>query len=228
MSRSTCAGTLACQAGDPHHWSMNSAPAPDRPLVEALFHLVAAQGWRGVSISRLAAESGVPAAELLARYPSRLGLLRSFGEVVMDEVAAGTVPDQGGTPRDRLFDVLMRGLDALAPYKDGLRRLMHEMLTDAVLAGAMAPIFQRSMERMLDLAEIDSTGFKGRLRAAGLTAVWIRAVHVWSKDTSEELGPTMAALDRALERAEQAARSFGLADGDRSAPPAAGEAGTLA
>lgn len=204
-----------------------TAPS-DRHLVEALFRVVAAHGWRGVSVTRLVAESGLPAAELLARYPSRLGLLRSFGEVVMEEVAAGTVPDQGGTPRDRLFDVLMRGLDALAPYKQGLARLMREMLTDAVLAGAMAPIFQRSMEHMLDLAEIESSGLKGRLRAAGLTAVWIRTVHVWSKDTSEELGPTMAALDRALERAEQAARSFGLADGDLAPPPPAGEDGTPA
>lgn len=198
---------------------MDTTTSPDRPLVEALFRVIAAHGWRGVTPARLAAEAGVPAADLLARYPSRLGLLGTFGDVVMEEVSAGTIPGQGGSPRDRLFDVLMRGLDALVPYKAGLRRLMGEMFNDAVLAGAMAPIFQRSMERMLDLAEIDSGGLKGRLRAAGLTAVWIRAVRVWSGDTSEELGPTMAALDRALERAEQAARSFGLADGDLSSLP---------
>jgi AcrR family transcriptional regulator len=203
---------------------MDTLPPSDAQLTQALFRVIAAHGWRGVTPARLAAESGLPASALLARYPSRLGLLKSFADVVMDEVATGTVPGQGGTPRDRLFDVLMRGLDALAPYKAGLRRLMTEMYTDAVLAGAMAPQFQRSMERMLDLAEIDSGGLKGRLRAAGLTAVWIRAVHVWSGDISEELGPTMAALDRALERAEQAARSFGLADGDlASAPEDAGQ-----
>ena len=203
---------------------MDTLPPSDAQLTQALFRVIEAHGWRGVTPARLAAESGLPASALLARYPSRLGLLKSFADVVMDEVAVGTVPGQGGTPRDRLFDVLMRGLDALAPYKPGLRRLMAEMYTDAVLAGAMAPQFQRSMERMLDLAEIDSGGLKGRLRAAGLTAVWIRAVHVWSGDISEELGPTMAALDRALERAEQAARSFGLADGDlASAPEDAGQ-----
>jgi AcrR family transcriptional regulator len=191
----------------------------DAALTEALFRVIAAHGWRGVTVTRLSEASGIPAGELLARYPSRLRLLQTFGDVVMDEVALGTVPGQGGTPRDRLFDVLMRGLDALAPYKAGLRRLMTDMYTDAVLAGAMAPIFQRSMERMLDAAEIDSAGLKGRLRAAGLTAVWIRIVNVWSKDTSEELGPTMAALDRALERTEQAARSFGLAGGDLAPSP---------
>ena len=118
---------------------MNTPPPTDAELTQALFRVIAAQGWRGVTATRLAAESGLSASALLARYPSRLGLLRSFADVVMDEVAAGTVPGQGGTPRDRLFDVLMRGLDALAPYKPGLRRLMTEMYTDAVLAGATAP-----------------------------------------------------------------------------------------
>ncbi|WP_372618335.1 TetR family transcriptional regulator [Falsiroseomonas sp.] len=198
---------------------MDMPPHPDAPLIEALFRVIAAHGWRGVTVTRLAAASGVPAGELVGRFPSRLGLLRLFGDVVTDEVARGTVPGQGGTPRDRLFDVLMRGLDALAPYKAGLRRLMTEMYTDPVLFGAMAPVFQHSMERMLDAAELDSAGPKGRLRAAGLAVVWIRAVNVWSKDESEELGPTMAALDRALERAEQAARSFGLVGGDLAAAP---------
>jgi AcrR family transcriptional regulator len=193
---------------------MNATPHPDADLIEALFRVIAAHGWRGVTPGRLAAASGIAAAELVGRFPSRLGLLRLFGDVVTEEVARGTVPGQGGTPRDRLFDVLMRGLDTLAPWKPGLKRLMVEMYTDAVLAGALAPVFRRSMERMLEAAEIDATGLKGRLRAAGLTLVWIRVVNAWSKDTSEELGPTMAALDRALERAEQAARSFGIADGD--------------
>jgi ubiquinone biosynthesis protein COQ9 len=198
---------------------MDTTTPSDAGLIEALFRVIAAHGWRGVTVTRLAEASGIPGAELVRRFPSRLGLLRVFAEHVTDEVVHGTVPGQGGTPRDRLFDVLMRGLDALAPYKPGMQRLMVEMYTDPVLFGAMAPLFQRSMERMLDAAEMDSAGIRGRLRAAGLTLVWIRAVNAWSKDTSEELGPTMAALDRALERAEQAARSFGLADGDLAAAP---------
>ncbi|MGG5822579.1 TetR family transcriptional regulator [Falsiroseomonas sp. HW251] len=200
---------------------MDTAPASDAALVEALFRIIAEHGWRGVTPGRLAAESGIASSELVRRFPSRLGLLRVFADTVMDQVAQGTLPGQGGTPRDRLFDVLMRGLDALAPYRPGMKRFMRELWTDGVLFGAMAPLFQASMERMLDLAEIDSGGIRGRLRAAGLTVVWLRAVNVWSGDDSEELGPTMAALDRALERAEQAARSFGLADGDLAPPPEA-------
>jgi AcrR family transcriptional regulator len=209
--------TLGGTDANPHPETMDTTTETG-PLLEALFRVIAEHGWRGVTPGRLSAASGVPTGELVRRYPSRLGLLRDFGDHVMDQVVQGTVPGQGGTPRDRLFDVLMRGLDALAPYKAGLGRLMVEMYTDAVLFGALAPVFQRSMERMLDAAELDSHGLKGRLRAAGLTIVWIRVVNAWSKDSSEELGPTMAALDRALERAEQAARSFRLDGGDLAAP----------
>jgi len=196
---------------------MDTQLPTDATLVEALLRVIAEHGWRGVTVARLASASGMPSSVLVRRFPSRLGLLRVFVDHVMDEVAQGTVPGQGGTPRDRLFDVLMRGLDAMAPYKPGVRRLMSDMTTDGVLSAAMAPLFQHGMHRMLVAAELDAGGLGGRLRALGLTLVWIRVVGAWAKDDSEELGPTMATLDRALERAEQAARSFGLSSGDLAA-----------
>jgi ubiquinone biosynthesis protein COQ9 len=200
---------------------MDTDRAADARLIEALFRIVAAEGWRGVTAARLAAESGQKAAELVRRFPSRLGLLRLWGELVAEEVARGTVAGQGGTPRDRLFDVLMRGLDALAPNRAGIQRLMQAMWTDGVLAGALAPVFRDTMRRFLEAAELDAAGPKGALRTAGLGLVWLRVVNAWSKDTTEELGPTMATLDRTLERAEQTARSLGLAEADLGAKPAA-------
>ena len=205
---------------------MDTQHPTDAILVEALFRVIAEHGWRGVTLSRLAAASGLSSAVLVRRFPSRLGLLRVFVDHVTTQVAQGTVPGQGGTPRDRLFDVLMRGLDAMAPHKSGVKRLMSDMVTDGVLTGAMLPLFRHAMERMLDAAEIDSGGLHGRLRAFGLGLVWLRVVNAWSKDGTEELGPTMATLDRALERAEQAAHSFGLAHGDMAARGEVGTEGT--
>ena len=48
------------------------------------------------------------------------------------------------------------------------------------------------------------TGPQGTLRAAGLLAVWGYTVQAWQRDDSADLSATMAALDRALTRAEQA------------------------
>ncbi|MGG5809696.1 TetR family transcriptional regulator [Falsiroseomonas sp. CW058] len=190
----------------------------DAPLIDALWSTVAAHGWRGVTPGRLAAASGLPAREIVERFPNRLDLLRLHAEAVEQAVAAGTVPNQGGTPRDRLFDVLMRGVDALQPHRAGMLRVMREMRGDPVLALAYAPVLRWSMARMLDAAELDSAGAAGAARATGLIGVWLATLRAWEGDEGQDLGPTMAALDRALDRAEQLARSLGIRPGDLALP----------
>ena len=56
---------------------------------------------------------------------------------------------------------------------------------------------------MLEAAGILSSGPFGLLRAKGLLAVWLITERVWLGDDSPDLGPTMAALDRNLRRAEK-------------------------
>lgn len=192
----------------------------DTRLIDALFTVIAEHGWRGVTPGRLAALSGVPAGELARRFPSRLDLLRLHADGLAEQVAAGTVPGQGGTPRDRVFDVLMRGVDALLPHRAGMLRLLSDLRRDGVLALALIPIMRRSMARMLDAAELQSAGLQGSLRAAGLAGVWLMTLRAWEKDETVDMGPTMAALDRALDRAEQTARSLRLEAGDLASPTA--------
>ncbi len=130
---------------------------------------------------------------------------------------------QANRRAERLIEVtyesLMRGIDALAPHRAGMLRLIGDMRTDGVLAGALAPILHRSMKRFLDAAELDASGIQGNIRAAGLTGVWFMTIRAWEGDASQDMGPTMAALDRALDRAEQTARSLRLEPGDLAVPP---------
>ena len=58
---------------------------------------------------------------------------------------------------------------------------------------------------------------RGLMRVQGLAGVWLAASRSWADDNSLDLGPTMAALDKALDRAEQIARTLRLDDGDLSA-----------
>ena len=139
------------------------------------------------------------------------------GRLIDQAVTAGTVPGQGGTPRDRIFDVLMRRIDAMQPHRAGLVRLLEELRTEPGLALCLLASLPRSMARLLDAAEIESSGLFGALRVQGVTAVWLATVRAWVEDDSVDLGPTMAALDRALDRAEQVARSLRLDPGDMAA-----------
>jgi hypothetical protein len=128
-------------------------------------------------------------------------------------VLRGTIPGQGGSPRDRIFDVLMRRLDALQPHRAGVTRYLAEARRDPLLALLTAPLVLNSMAWMLEAAEIDAGGLDGALRAQGLVGVWLLALRGWERDETADLGPSMAALDRALDRAETVARTIRLGPG---------------
>ena len=196
--------------------SDTTAADPEARLVAGLWRVVARHGWDGLTMLRVSAASGVSLAELRRRCPTPSVLLALHGRVVDRQVLEGTVPDTGDTPRERLFDVLMRRVDALQPHRRGVLRLLDEALTDPVLALALFSGLPRSMAWMLEAARIGTDGFAGALRANGLAAVWLYTLRAWARDNTEDLGPTMAALDRALDRAEQTARTLGLGPADRA------------
>ena len=190
---------------------------PDARLVAGLWQVVARHGWDGLTMRRVSAASGVALAELRRRCPTPMHLLALHGRVVDAQVLEGTVPSPGDTPRERLFDVLMRRIDAMQPHRRGILRLMDEALADPFLALTLASALPRSMAWMLEAAQIGTNGFAGALRANGLVGVWLYTARAWARDDTEDLGATMAALDRALDRAEQAARTLGLGPADHAA-----------
>jgi len=195
----------------------------DDTLIAALWRVIAAHGWGGLTMGRLAVESGLPLSRLRERFPSRLDLLLLHGRVMDRAVLAGTIPGQGGLARDRLFDVLMRRIDSMQPHRAGILRFLREMPRDPGLAALLAPHLALSMRWMLDAAEIEADAGLRRLLALGLVGVWGGTLRAWAEDESEDLGHSMAALDRLLDRAGQLARTFRLLPPDAAPatePPA--------
>jgi AcrR family transcriptional regulator len=192
----------------------------DDTLIAALWRVIATHGWPGLTMRRLAAEAGTDTAALRARFPTRLDLLLLHGRVMDQAVLAGTIPGQGGTERDRVFDVLMRRLDAMQPHREGILRLFEDMRRDPAIALALAPHIGIAMRWMLEAAEIEAKSCQARLLAMGLAGVWLATIRAWVRDDSPDMGSTMAALDSALDRAERIARPLGLLRGEVAPPPA--------
>jgi hypothetical protein len=112
-------------------------------------------------------------------------------------------------PRERLFDVLMRRIEALAPHKEAIRSLLRSAGRNPPLAFALNGIAVRSQQWMLAAAEIHASGPRGALRAQGLALLWARVLRTFVNDEEEGHARTMAALDRAL---AQGARWVGFLD----------------
>lgn len=180
---------------------------PETALIDAALALAAASGWRGLAMADVAAEAGLTPAEALRIYPDRNRLMAAFRRRVDADVMAGSAPrlDAEESPRDRLFDVLMRRFDALAPHKAGVAAILRDLPGEppAVICHGLGLL--ASMRLSLELAGISSAGIAGRLKAKGLAAVYANALRAWLKDESPDMAPTMAALDRGLMQAERLA-----------------------
>lgn len=175
----------------------------DTALVTAAFRLAGETGWRKVNVAQAAHEAGLPLAEARSRFPSRTMILLRFGQLA-DQVALSDVTAEGSV-RDKLFDMLMRRFDFLQTHRSGVRALLRSLPMDPPVALMLACSSRLSMRWMLQAAGITATGPRGELQVKGLMAVWLWAVRAWERDDSEDLSGTMAALDNALQRAEQVA-----------------------
>ena len=175
-------------------------------ILDAALALAARRGWKAVALRDVAAAAGLPLSAVQRRTPSLAAILKALIARVDQAVLLGPKPDPAAGARDRLFDVLMRRLDALAPHKAGVRAIVHDLAADPLAALRLVPRMADSMAWMLEAAGIDGGGWRGRLRANGLAIVYLATLRVWLDDESADGAKTMAALDRALRQGERGLR----------------------
>ena len=178
----------------------------DRAVVRAVFDQAALRGWADVSLVEAAQEAGLDLARVRQRFPGRFAVLMRFGAQADGAALAGAATP--GTPRERLFDILMNRLEALQAHRGGIMALLAALRTDPPTSLLLYGATLRSMKWLLEGAGIPANGITGALRVHGLMAIWLYALRAWERDESADLSGTMAAVDRGLDRAMQAERSL--------------------
>ena len=196
-----------------------SAPADPRArIVDALMALAAERRFEDIAIRDICDAAKVSLADFRDAFPSKGAVLGGFTRRIDRIVlAVDDAEFAKEAPRERLFDVLMRRLDAMAPYREGLRGIVAWLRRDPVAALAMNQAVVNSMRFMLEAAGIESAGVAGAIKLQGLALAWARIVGVWLDDSEPDLSKTMAELDRELARGERAVA--GVERLDRIASP---------
>ena len=198
------AGTARAASAGPEPRAGDASP--DR-IIDATMELIAGRGWRNLALADIASATGLSLAQLYGVFPSKLAVLDAFERRVNEHTLSGTVSADDSI-RDRLFDLVMRRLDALAPHKAAIRALIRALPRDPTIALCSGPRFLNAMRWMAESAGVETGGIGGLLRVKGLAAVYIATLCAWLKDDSPDNTKTLAALDRALKQAEFFARSI--------------------
>jgi AcrR family transcriptional regulator len=171
---------------------------------DALMALLAEQSFEEIGLAEVAGRAGLKLSQLRALFGSTLAILgahiKDIDRIVLDGGDADMAEEP---PRERLFDVLMRRLEALGPYKEAARSLMRSARRNPGLAFALNAMAVRSQSWMLEAAGIGASGPRGALRAQGAALMFARVLSVWIDDEEPGLDRTMAALDRGLASAER-------------------------
>ncbi len=180
-------------------------PAPRDALVEALMELAGERVWEDISISDVAVRANLSLSDFRESFPSKGAVLGGFARKIDRIVLDGSTGDLADEPaKERLFDVLMRRLDALTPYKHGLDGIAEWLGRSPVAAASVNRLEVNSMRFMLEAAGIDSEGAVGAIKVQGLALLWGRVLRTWFNDDDPGLAATMAVLDRELERGGKA------------------------
>jgi AcrR family transcriptional regulator len=172
--------------------------------IDALMALLAEHPLDAIGLAEIAGRAGLSLSQLRAEFGSTLAILaahiKDIDRRVLDSVDADMADEP---PRERLFDVLMRRLEVLAPYKAAVHSLLRSASRRPSLALALNGMALRSQHWMLTAAGIGTHGPRGALRVQGAAMLFGRVLAVWVNDEEPGLDRTMAALDRGLASAER-------------------------
>jgi AcrR family transcriptional regulator len=187
-----------------------AAPGPaaattDRDkIIAAFLALLADKPFEAIGFDDIAGRAGLSLVQLRSEFASKLGILAGFLKAIDRAVLAADFSDMAEEPaRERLFDVLMRRLDALAPHREAVRSLLRSARRYPPLAVALNGLAVRSQQWMLTAAGIGASGPRGMLRAQGLAMLYASVLRTWAQDEDPGQARTMAALDRALARGQR-------------------------
>jgi AcrR family transcriptional regulator len=172
--------------------------------VTAMMELLAEESFERIGLSDIARRAGLSLAQLRQNFSSTLSILAAHMKDTDQKVLAGGDADMAEeSPREKLFDVLMRRLEILTPHKQAVRSLMRSARRNPGLAFALNGLAVQSQRWMLNAADIKVAGPKGMVRAQGLAVLFACVMQTWVKDEDPGLARTMAVLDRELSRGQR-------------------------
>jgi AcrR family transcriptional regulator len=172
-------------------------------IVDAALRLAAEKPWQEISLVAVAEASGLGLAELARHVSGKAQILEAFARRMDSRLLASLASDPvEGDAHDRLFDVMLRRFELLAPYKAAIANIAKAPAEGPAEWLQLLASSLTTQGWMLAAADIKLSGFAGDAARLGLAKIAVDTLRIWLKDDDAGLTRTMAALDRKLRDGE--------------------------
>lgn len=183
---------------DPNDMTLEElrAALAERLPEEAVF-----EGWTEKALDAAAAALGVPADRAHLAFAGGAGQMVDAWFASVDRHMADALPPEKLAEmrvRDRITQLVLARLAAVAPYREALRRALAVLAMPHNMAMGTA-IGWRSAEMMWRLAGDSSTGFAHYTKRMTLLGVYGSTLLVFIDDDSADYAETRAFLDRRID-----------------------------
>ena len=193
---------------------MDEALSPQLKIRQAAFALAERLGWNDISMAQIAETAGMSLAVLMRLAPSKAAILEAFGRDI-DEAMLRVFEKHPaeGSPHDRLFDVILKRFEILAPYRGVVASVLKTVRSDAGEGFKLLQSVADSIGWMTTAARVEQEPQWQGLGRLMLLRLYVRVLAIWARDDDPGLARTMAALDRGLRDLEQFGAGVGRALG---------------
>jgi AcrR family transcriptional regulator len=172
-------------------------------IVDAALRLAAERPWAEVTLVAIAEASGVSLAELARHVSGKTQILEAFARKMDSQLLASLASDPvEGDAHDRLFDVMLRRFELLAPHKAAIANIAKAPAEGPAEWLHLLASSLTTQGWMLAAAGIKLSGLTGDAAKLGLAKIAVDTLRIWLKDDDAGLARTMAALDRKLRDGE--------------------------
>ncbi|HYN00274.1 MAG TPA: hypothetical protein VET25_11045 [Aestuariivirgaceae bacterium] len=171
---------------------------------QAAFALAERMDWHEISMAAIAGQAGLSLSLLMRHAPSKSSILQDFSRDIDEAMILSfeKYPAEGDA-HDRLFDVILKRLEILQPYRQVIASVMRRARAEGVEAVRLLQSLSDSIGWIVSAARVEQEPAWQSFGRLGLMRAYLHVLSVWSKDDDPGLARTMAALDRALRDSER-------------------------
>ncbi len=138
--------------------------------------------------------------------------LRDVDDKAFETLSHDLNHDTNASLRDKILEAAIVRFEAHNPHKKAIAKLSTAAARNPALAMMLARRLNIASKIALEIAGVDTRGFKGILQVKGLSAVMIGCQKTWLEDDADDLMVTIRTLDERLSQAENIAEMLKIID----------------